>query len=593
MKWFKSDSIRSRLLLGYLIVFLFVLILGGWGILTLTQSEETREVTQVISDAENQILRSGFYLRQFIEFGDKESSAQVYHYLSHVDELLSQEMEFSEVVKDSIATIIEKNNTYRSLIKEYVYGHTQNLLAKENWNSSGVTIGEKFRSHQFVSLFGSLAVNMLENHTQLQLAGLKFSAKPVKIDGSVNVAQVNVVKQKAEKCKKLLEKARKRFPGDTHQKVLTAAINEYNEYLSYLEMINMLLGDEKVILDKILMQGDEMLALSSDLKDTVVTAEGLWIERTKRLTLFLLIVAALASLVISQMMAKSIVTPIREGVAFAKGLANGELFQSLQIKRKDEIGELVQALNQMSLRFREIVAEILLGAKDMDSSSSKVRVNAQNLAELANEYSASVEEISSTMEEMTANIQGSAHHAAEMEVISNEAFDGVQQAYDSSGEAVTANNRILDRIQLVNRIAQQTNILALNAAVEAARAGEHGKGFSVVAREVGNLATRSHQIAREIIEMAKESNATSMAANEKLETVMPKVNQSHELIKEITAASEEQRMGVEQVNNAMNQFSIGIQSNVNMSEELAGHSDELNDKASGLERLVEFFKVKE
>ena len=158
---------------------------------------------------------------------------------------------------------------------------------------------------------------------------------------------------------------------------------------------------------------------------------------------------------------------------------------------------------------------------------------------------------------------------------------------------VTAMKEVADKINIIEEIARKTDLLALNAAVEAARAGEHGKGFAVVASEVRNLAERSQTAAAEINRLTVDGVQTAEGAGQLLAKLVPDIQKTAELVREIAAASAEQSTGSAQVSNAIQQLDQVIQQNSSASEEMASTAEELSSQAVMLKSAVAFFKTGE
>jgi len=193
----------------------------------------------------------------------------------------------------------------------------------------------------------------------------------------------------------------------------------------------------------------------------------------------------------------------------------------LEIKSKDEIGLLSGAINDLNKKLREIFPSIVKGVETVNNSSNDLNKISIAVAEGANEQAASVEEVSSAMEEMVATINSNTDNAQVTHKKAMAVVEGIERLVIQSEESMKYIHEISQKISIVNDIAFQTNLLALNASVEAARAGVHGKGFAVVAAEVRQLAERSKKAADVIIQLSEKSvsiNTTTYDFNEKAGT---------------------------------------------------------------------------
>jgi len=247
-----------------------------------------------------------------------------------------------------------------------------------------------------------------------------------------------------------------------------------------------------------------------------------------------------------------------------------------------------------------IIIGLTDGAEQVASASGQVSAASQSLAEGATEQAAGLEETSSSLEEMSSMTKQNADNAQQANTLAAEA----KKAAGTGAEAMERMSQAIHEIQkssdetskiikVIDEIAFQTNLLALNAAVEAARAGEAGKGFAVVAEEVRNLAMRSAEAAKDTANMIEESvknskNGVDIAVevSKVLEEIVQSVGKTTDLVSEIAAASQEQSQGIDQVNTAVSQMDKVTQQNAANAEESASASEELSAQAASMKEIV-------
>ncbi len=196
------------------------------------------------------------------------------------------------------------------------------------------------------------------------------------------------------------------------------------------------------------------------------------------------------------------------------------------------------------------------------------------------------------MEQMVANISQNADNAKQTEDIAKKASLGINRVGQSANNSLESIKQIAEKISIISDIAFQTNILAINAAIEAAAAGEHGKGFAVVANEVKMLAEKSKMAAEEINLLSESSVGVTIQTKEYMDEILPDIEQTLNLVNEISVASLEQNSGAEQINNAIQQLNSITQQSAANSEEMASNSEELSSQAEKLKEIVSFFKFK-
>ena len=309
----------------------------------------------------------------------------------------------------------------------------------------------------------------------------------------------------------------------------------------------------------------------------------------------ILIIAAVLSFLFAAIVffffSGTITGPVRKIAAFSEEIAEGKLFTSVDIRQKDEIGQLAVSLQTMQSKLREVVSGVIDSAEQVTSGSAQLAASSEQLSTGATEQASNAEEVSASVEQMGSNIMQNTDNASKTEEIASQAAVDIAEGGDAVLDAVESMNEIAQKINIIEEIARNTNLLSLNAAIEAARAGEHGKGFAVVASEVGKLAAVSQKAAMEIQELAKGSVEKSNRAGERIQKVVPDIRSTAELVAEISAASHEQNTGVEQINSAMVQLDQVIQQNAASSEEVSSMSEELSAQAETLLEMIRYFKL--
>ena len=297
--------------------------------------------------------------------------------------------------------------------------------------------------------------------------------------------------------------------------------------------------------------------------------------------------------------------PLEYCVTVARGIAQGDLTQKIEVRSNNEIGHLQQALKDMNGSLEKIVTQVRSGTDTIYSASSDIASGNLDLSNRTETQASSLENTAASMSELTSAINLNAEHARRANVMAQSASDVAMRGgtvvagvIDTMASINSSSKHIVDIIAVIDGIAFQTNILALNAAVEAARAGEQGRGFAVVAAEVRSLAKRSADAAQEIktligdsVNKVEAGSALVQQAGSTMNDIVDSIRHVTDIMGEIAQASASQSGGIERMNGAIDEMNQVTQQNAALVEQAAAAAQSLQDQAEHLERVVGTFKI--
>jgi methyl-accepting chemotaxis protein len=324
-----------------------------------------------------------------------------------------------------------------------------------------------------------------------------------------------------------------------------------------------------------------------------------------RLQMALTVLLVLLVIVCGITLKSTIVAPLAAAIAVARRVAKGDLTADVQVTSKDEAGQLLEALRDMNHALRGLVTDVIEGAGNIAGASDEIARGNLELSTRTEQQASSLEETASSMEELTSTVKQTSDNALHANQLAGSASDVaakggvvVREVVDTMASINTSSQKIVDIISVIDGIAFQTNILALNAAVEAARAGEEGRGFAVVAGEVRSLAQRSAAAAKEIKALIDDSvrkvgQGTTLVAQAgtTMDEIVDSIKRVTDIMGDISAATREQTLGIEQINEAIGQMDQTTQQNAALVEEAAAASATMQQQASKLADAVRVFQL--
>ncbi len=329
------------------------------------------------------------------------------------------------------------------------------------------------------------------------------------------------------------------------------------------------------------------------------------VSQTEKVTLGALVLIVLAGAYLIWAIPRSVSAPVHEAMGLAQSIAAGDLTRPVPEHGRDELGQLLGHLEAMRDKLAELVSRVRHGSEGVATASAEIAQGNNDLSARTEQQAAALEQTSASMAELGSTVNQNADSARQAnqlaQTASSVAVKGgevVTQVVQTMRDINDSSRKISDIISVIDGIAFQTNILALNAAVEAARAGEQGRGFAVVASEVRALAGRSAEAAKEIkslitasVERVEHGSTLVDQAGETMTEVVASIRRVTDIMGEISAASNEQNLGVKQVGEAITQMDHSTQQNAALVEEMAAAASSMKGQAQDLVQTVAAFKL--
>jgi methyl-accepting chemotaxis protein-1 (serine sensor receptor) len=337
----------------------------------------------------------------------------------------------------------------------------------------------------------------------------------------------------------------------------------------------------------------------------VSTAAAAGARRATLLSAVLMLVVCAVGIAGAFLFSRTITRPLARAVAATRAVAAGDLQQAIDVTGRDEVADLLRALQDMQTSLSVVVTDVRQNSEHVATASAQIAAGNNDLSARTEQQASALQQAAASMEQLSVTVRQNAASAQQ----ANQLAMGASTVAISGGETVNgvistmkgineSSRKIVEIIGVIDGIAFQTNILALNAAVEAARAGEQGRGFAVVASEVRSLAQRSADAAKQIktlistsVERVEAGTALVDRAGVTMTEIVASIERVTAIMGEISAATSEQSTGVSQVGEAVAQMDKATQQNSALVEESAAAAESLKGQAQSLVQAVAVFRL--
>lgn len=593
-------TVGKKLGLGFSLMLILAIVIAGTGITYLNLIESRSNRIDFSYQLTGEISQAKYYRAMFSQKYNPEFLERNRKHIENASQLAShaQNLSWDTQSRKDLELLVVLLGNYEQQQKLFAKAVADKDAVRASWNMSEVQDSLSQVERQLGTADLQLAFSQLNDKLTLiryYARGLVLTPTPESekpLIGAIDDARsaANTLSQRlAESQRPLLQP-------------LLAALDEYQDHIeAYLPAIE----NEIKISKQLGGYADEIGTLVSNFMKDELTQTHNNINTAQWQMAITTAIAILAGLLASWRITLQITRPLHSTLELAERIAKGDLRQAQTSTRRDELGQLLNAVAAMSQNLRDMIEKIQMGVSQVSTAAGEIAAGNTDLSSRTEQQAAAVEETAASMEQLTATVKQNADNAHHANQLATDASQTAQQGGKLVSNVVStmrdisnSSQRIAEITTLINGIAFQTNILALNAAVEAARAGEQGRGFSVVASEVRNLAQRSAQAAKEIEGLITESvnrvqSGTALVEDtgNTMEQIVRSVTHVRDIMAEIAAASDEQTRGIAQIGQAIVEMDHTTQQNAALVEESAAAADSLEEQAEMLLQSVAVFRL--
>ncbi|WP_411569761.1 methyl-accepting chemotaxis protein [Pectobacterium cacticida] len=601
---FDNLKVGKKLGLGFCLILLMTLAIAGAGIMYISALQDNINKINLSNNINDEINQAKYYRALYGTTYKPDDIKKNIEHIANISKLAKKAKAFDWSEKDAtkIANIPSLIARYQEKQNNYINAVQKKNDIRKSWNLSAMEAPLQELNDQLKIDNNSANLQLLLSDLKQKLTAVRFHVRGLLL--SPNKAAEESLTEAINAAQTALTFLYQNLSAE-QRVTLTPVLTVMNSYEEQVLAYAPAYQEEIAQADQMQNVAVQLNSVIKSLLDDQLVESQAEIHKATLQMGVTALVTLLLGLLVSWLISRQITLPLGNTLSMAEKIATGDLTQSINTTRKDELGQLMSAMAKMNDNLHNMIDDIRVGVSQISNASSEIVAGNTDLSSRTEQQAAAVEETAASMEQLTATVKqnaDNAHHANKLAISASQtAKQGGEQVNDVVQTMTAIENsskRIAEITSVINSIAFQTNILALNAAVEAARAGEQGRGFAVVASEVRNLAQRSSQAAKEIEGLISESvnqvsNGAVLVGNagKTMHDIVTSITQVHDIMGEIASASDEQSRGISQISQAIVEMDSTTQQNAALVEQSAAAADSLEEQAKLLKQAVSVFRL--
>ncbi|QYK02196.1 methyl-accepting chemotaxis protein [Shewanella psychrotolerans] len=626
-------SVKNKLSVGFGVVILLTILLGGVSLFSLDRIQTTVENQKVVDDFSAYITLAGQARREYLKDFDSQTAAKVVSSLKAASLMTQNELRVG-ADENSLALLQE----LKGYIDRYldIFTNIDNATKRLRQTENSLVASINTSSEMLSELKKYFTGRNIDSELQLSLANLEtqfYVSRYSVLSMMLGNSKEDRVRSAVAELENQLANVQTQMTNQQEVELVNGVKESFNSYLDKVFSVVKIKEEQHNFGEKLVGEASNIVKDSKKIRLFQDEERETATYRAYFVVLVTMIIAIVAGISATIFINNGIVPPLKSVLEIAQNISDGNLTSDIYVDRKDELGLLQSAIKTMNTNLRDVITKVKGSSLQLATSASELSAVTEQTSMSARNQKDQTDQVATAMNEMTVTV-------AEVARNTETAADAVQQADKNVAEAsakivtviskveelsakmtqssaamesmVSSSDQIGSIMDVIKGIAEQTNLLALNAAIEAARAGESGRGFAVVADEVRGLAQRTHDSTSEIeqiigklqssagqaaVEVGDSFNATNELVdligqiNSSLITIADLTRHIRDMDEQIATAAEEQTTVAEDINRNIISVRDEAEQAFAANEQTALASGQLAQLGNELQDVVSQFKV--